>query len=344
MNRSQKKTILLLAAILVLLAVILAVSRALKEEAAQEAAEQEAAEQEPSITGPESDYTALTYSNGTATLSFHLDEAGSWVWSDDTEFPLDDSTVTDILELLSNLTPQQTITEGDTLEAYGLDQPFASLTATEADGGTISVALGNTTTDGDSYYMLLNGQESPVYIISDQLYTYMSKTIYDMCDLPELPDLTEENLQSVTISGAVTTVLRPERQETGTDEETGEPVYTVTWSAGGEDVTELEGTVSLLSELGSLSLVKCVDFKPTDEAVTLCGFDEPQAALTARYLTDTGIEESLSLTVGGENLDQDGYYVRVNDDPTIYQMSSAGVDAILAAAAGGLTDGGETAE
>ena len=111
-----------------------------------------------------------------------------------------------------------------------------------------------------------------------------------------------------------------------------------------EDLLEEEKRNSLLSELGSLSLVKCVDFKPTDEAVTLCGFDEPQAALTARYLTDTGIEESLSLTIGGENLDQDGYYVRVNDDPTIYQMSSAGVDAILAAAAGGLTDGGETAE
>ena len=336
MNRAQKKTILLLAVILVLLAVILAASKALREEADQAAAE-EADQQAESITQPESDYTALTYNNGSATLSFHLDETGNWVWSDDTEFPLDDSTITSILYQISNLTPQQTITEGDTLEAYGLDQPSATLTATEADGSTVSVALGGTTTDGNSYYMLLNGQESPVYIISDRLYTYMSKTIYDMCDLPELPELTEENLQSVTVSGAVSTVLRPDRQETGTDEETGEPTYTVTWSSGGEDVTDLDMMTSLLSDLTTFSLEKCVDFKPTDEAVTLCGFDAPQAVLTAAYVTDTGIEGSLLLTVGSENLDQSGYYVRVNDDPTIYQMASADVNAILSVAAGGLT-------
>ena len=117
-------------------------------------------------------------------------------------------------DLLTNLKPQQTITEGDTLEAYGLDQPFATLTAAKPDGGTLTISLGNTTTDGNSYYMLMNEQESPVYIISNSLYTEMSKTIYDMCDLPELPQLTEENLQSVTVEGAASTLLRPIDKET----------------------------------------------------------------------------------------------------------------------------------
>lgn len=62
---------------------------------------------------------------------------------------------------------------------------------------------------------------SAVYIISNSLYTEMSKTIYDMCDLPELPQLTEENLQSVTVEGAASTLLRPIDKETSTDEETG---------------------------------------------------------------------------------------------------------------------------
>jgi hypothetical protein len=41
--------------------------------------------------------------------------------------------------------PQQTITEGDTLEAYGLDSPAMTLTATAAAGTQTTFALGNAT-------------------------------------------------------------------------------------------------------------------------------------------------------------------------------------------------------
>lgn len=126
MNRTQKKTLVLLLGILVGLGILLAVVSAVKRSSAQREAEEAAAQDAASvITETEAAYSSLTYDNGSATLSFHLDEAGKWVWSDDPEFPLDDSTIQSILTLLTNLKPQQTITEGDTLEAYGLDQPFA---------------------------------------------------------------------------------------------------------------------------------------------------------------------------------------------------------------------------
>lgn len=338
MNRSQKKTLFLLVGIIVVLAVILAVVTAVRRSNEERAAEEEAAQDAASvITETEASYSALSYDNGTATLSFQLDESGKWVWADDPEFPLDDSTIQSILTLLTNLKPQQTITDGDTLEAYGLDQPVATLTATKPDGGTLTIALGNTTTDGNSYYMLMNGQESPVYIISNSLYTEMTKTIYDMCDLPELPDLTEENIQSVTIEGAASTLLRPINREPSTDEETGEETVSVTWAAGGEDVTGNADTASLLAELGALTLTKCVDYKPTDEAAELCGFDDPLATVTVLYLDETGQEQTLVLTFGSENLDQTGYYVQLGEDSTIYQMDTSSVDTILSVAESGLT-------
>ncbi len=338
MNRSQKKTLFLLVGIIVVLAVILAVVTAVRRSNEERAAEEEAAQDAASvITETEASYSALSYDNGTATLSFQLDESGKWVWADDPEFPLDDSTIQSILTLLTNLKPQQTITDGDTLEAYGLDQPVATLTATKPDGGTLTIALGNTTTDGNSYYMLMNGQESPVYIISNSLYTEMTKTIYDMCDLPELPDLTEENIQSVTIEGAASTLLRPINRETSTDEETGEETVSITWAAGGEDVTGNADTASLLAELGALTLTKCVDYKPTDEAAELCGFDDPLATVTVLYLDETGQEQTLVLTFGSENLDQTGYYVQLGENSTIYQMDTSSVDTILSVAESGLT-------
>ena len=185
--------------------------------------------------------------------------------------------------------------------------------------------------------MLMTGQESPVYIISNSLYTEMTKTIYDMCDLPELPDLTEENIQSVTIEGAASTLLRPINRETSTDEETGEETVSITWAAGGEDVTGNADTASLLAELGALTLTKCVDYKPTDEAAELCGFDDPLATVTGLYLDETGQEQTRVLTFGSENLDQTGYYVQLGEDSTIYQMDTSSVDTILSVAESGLT-------
>ena len=37
-------------------------------------------------------YTALRWYNGAATLSFALDEQGTWIWADGPDFPLRDDT------------------------------------------------------------------------------------------------------------------------------------------------------------------------------------------------------------------------------------------------------------
>ena len=107
-------------------------------------------------------YTSLTYDNGTATLSFSQDEAGSWYWTADESFPLEDTVILEILDLLSSWKPQQTLTDEAALENSGLDEPSASLTASTADGTSTTVLFGKTTTDGTSYYVRLNGDESTV--------------------------------------------------------------------------------------------------------------------------------------------------------------------------------------
>ena len=341
MNRQQQKLLRGLVIAAVVLLAVLAAVLLFKRHSAEKQAEEEAAQEAASAITEDHGYTSLTYTNSTATLSFTQDEDGSWIWADDPEFPLDDSTITYIIQILQSLKPQQTITDGDTLEAYGLDQPSATLTATDAETGeTLKLTFGKATTDGTSYYMLMNDAESPVYIVSDTLYDYLSTPIYDMCVLPELPVLTEETLNSLTIQGAVETTLTAAHNEsTSTDEtdgEDGEETSSVTWTSGETDVTDNETLQSLLDELSTLSFTKCADYKPSDEAVELCGFGSPTAILTASYVTDSGTEGTLTLTLGTKNVDGDSYYARMDDDTTIYLISASAVSALVTAASSGL--------
>lgn len=339
MSNQQKRTFRILLAIAVVLAVALAAVLIYKNQAAQAQAEAEAQAEADAVITQEQEYNALSYNNGSATLSFTLDENGSWVWADDPTFPLDQTTVTAIVDLISSLTPQQTITDGDTLEAYGLDNPTATLTASGADGASLTLSLGKTTTDGQSYYMMMNEDQSTVYIIAGTLYDYLSTPIYDMCILPEIPDLAEENLDSITVTGTVTTALTAAREETEaadgeeTDgEETDTQAVTVTWTDGeGTDVTENQQLTALLTELETFTLTKCADYRPSDEAVSLCGFDAPAAV--AEIVSGS---TTFTITVGGATLDGTGYYVRIDDDTTIYQATTASVDTLLEVAAGGL--------
>ena len=339
MSNQQKRTFRILLTVAIVLAVALAAVLIYKNQAAKAQEEAEAQAQADAVITQDQEYNALTYYTGSATLSFTLDEEGSWIWADDPTFPLNQTTVTAIVDLLTSLTPQQTITDGDTLEAYGLDHPTATVTASGADGVSLSLTLGKTTTDGESYYMMMNDDESTVYIISGTLYNYLSTPIYDMCILPEIPDLSQENLSSITVMGAVSTTLTASQEENTDGEETGSEDtdadaadVTVTWTdSQGTDVTDNTQVTALLTELSTFSLTECADWRPSDEAVSICGFDAPAAVAEI-----TTTSATLTITVGSATLDGTGYYVRINDDTTIYQAATASVDTLLEVAASGI--------
>lgn len=296
-------------------------------------------EEDPAVPGTVTDpsaFTTLFYENGSTTLSFSLDEAGKWVWDADPDFPLDDATIIAITELLTSWKPQQTITDSATLESCGMDNPTATLTAGTARGGAVTMLLGKATTDGNSYYMRYNGDESTAYIIADTLYQLLCVPIYDMCELPELPALTEDAIQSITIQGAapaegeqgVTTYLAAQRAE-------GEDSVT-TWRSSGANVTDDETVRALLSDLEALAFEKCVDYRPSDEAASICGFDEPAATLKVEYVADSGVEQSLELTIGNPLPDGSGRYTRLGDDTTIYLLPTAALDPLMRVSVNGL--------
>lgn len=296
--------------------------------------------------------TGLSYHNGSATLTFSLDEDGNWFWADTPSFPLDDRVVREIVDTLSSLSFQQVLSAAEGKESYGLDNPSATLTATTADGSTQTLTFGKTTTDGDSYYMMMNGIESTVYIVADTLVKQMQLPIYDMCALPELPDLSELNLRAITVQGPAPEA-EPEEggEETGEEPEEPEEPQRPTvsfnarrsngddqpalWFSGNDNVTANTLFQDLLYDLRTMSVAKCVDYLPSDEAAEICGFANPDAILKVEYAF-AGADQTFTLRVGARMPDESGRYVQLEDSSTIYALPTDSVDAVMSISAGGL--------
>ena len=165
-------------------------------------------------------------------------------------------------------------------------------------------------------YVYREGAEATVYAVPD-LLGQIGRSIYDMMALPELPQLTAENVTSLTVTaGESTLTLTP-----------AEGV----WTADGRDVTDQ--LADLTAWLGDMHLAACVDWRPSAGAAALCGLDQPGAVLTAEY-THNGVQHSFTLTVGGQR--GAGYCVTVSDDDTIYLMSAEALAPLLALAQTGL--------
>lgn len=307
-------------------------------------------------------YSAVKYYNGSVTLSFTLDEKGKWIWADGPDFPLNDTTVTSILETLTSLKFQQVLAATEDREAYGLDNPTATLTASAAGGGEQTLSFGKTTTDGDSYYMMMDGDDSTVYIVADTLVKLMRMPIYDMCTLPELPDLGERNLRAITIQGPVPAEESSEEEEAEEDREGSEPVeeperptvslnarrsngdgQSALWFSGSDNVTATALMKDLLHDLGAMAMAKCVDYYPSGEAAEICGFASPDAILKVEYAAN-GADETFTLFVGARMPDESGRYVRLEEDGAIYALSTDSIDAVMSISANGMRGAPQTGE
>lgn len=256
----------------------------------------------------------LVCSNGSTTLRFSREEDGHWLWADDKTFPLDESYALTLLETVQGIEHLPPVTTAAQLADYGLESSAKYVTLTDSKGESVIYRLGSES-DG-SVYVYREGAEATVYAVPD-LLGQIGRSIYDMMALPELPQLTAENVQSLTVTaGESTLTLTPAEGA---------------WTADGRDVTDQ--LADLTAWLGDMHLAACVDWRPSSGAAALCGLDQPGAVLTAEY-THNGVQHSFTLTVGGQR--GAGYCVTVSDDDTIYLMSAEALAPLLALAQTGL--------
>ena len=337
MTYRERRLVKLLTGVLGVLVIALLIVLGIRYRASRPSGES-ASSSAVTVSTDEAVYTDLTYYTDTATLAFHLDETGHWVWSHDEDFPLNEDYVTALLEILTTLTPQQTMTAPETFDTYGLTEPWAGLTATMSDGAVTTLSFGNATTDGDSYYALRNGGTDQMYIYADTLIKRMEIPIYDMCSLPTVPELTAGRIQRITIQGALP--AQGEERLRITMDAAQDGSGGTSWTCAGKDVTNTARLRALLEDLTVLTIEKCVDYRPSAKALSLCGFDDPAATLWANYTTATDLTGHIQLTVGALTLDGAARYVRFGGDgfdgETVYRVATELLDPLMVIALSGL--------
>lgn len=334
MSWSEKRIVTILSGILAVLCAALLIVLGIRYR--ENRAEPEA--EIPVVSGEngqqqEAAFTALSYTNGSVTLSFSLNESGTWFWSDDPDFPLDAATVTAITDLLTAWDPRETITDEETLAACGFAQPLAKLAATTPTSGTLTLEFGRATEDKTAHYVRLNEDDARAFVVEDSLYQLLQVPIYDMYRLPELPPLTDETLRSVIVRGAPAEDGTPAAGTILTAQHT-EGETSVTWRSSGANVTDDPAIRALLADIAALQYEKCILYRPSAEAASICGFDAP-ANLWVSY-TAAGLDGELSLDIGAPLPDGSGRYVRPESEDVVYLVRAELLDPLLSIAAEGL--------
>lgn len=266
---------------------------------------------ENNLVPTEAAVSLLQYCDGAITLRFSLEEdGGKWVWVDEPTFPLDGTKVDEVITALTELGQLQEVVSAGDLDLYGLSDPqkYLTLKGETVDG---TMYIGDQTEDG-AWYASIEGYKD-VYILPDAFVQLLSRSIYDMALLPALPAFTPENLLSVTVENGDNRVYMSQAE--------GQ------WKSISEQVAGRAEEV--VTALGALQLTKCFDYLPSQQALHLTGFSAPTATITVEYLNSVNVESTFSMALGALRSTEEGYYVTINDDSTIYLIPATQVSPLL---------------
>lgn len=184
----RKKQMLLL--LLVLCGIVAAFLGLKRYNQKQEEAEKEKEEQETvHITDFDaSEVTAISYydDDGETLLAFTKTD-DTWSYTGDESIDIDEDSMDDMLETLSDITADYTIEDGAASD-YGLDAPTQTAVLTFADGTRLTLTFGMENDILGGYYMQVS-DDSNIYLAKSTIVTStLSKSVEDLTAEEETDD------------------------------------------------------------------------------------------------------------------------------------------------------------
>lgn len=267
----------------------------------------------------------------------------SWVKKDDTDFPVNQSTLDSAASSVTSVESDRVLEDVDDLAEYGLDSPANTIkivTKSEDEDGddtTTTLYVGDENSSTSQYYVRKD-DEKTVYLVDSSCVEPFTKTLYDYAQMEDFPAISStDTITKISVDGDNSYELKKDAD-------------TSVWSVnanGEEDKADSATVSSLVSSFGSMAYNSMADYKCEDKSKY--GLDKPYSTITVDYQeeaetsddnaetsdsetpdsteTTEMVDKQLTILVGNEAADSNRY-VMVNDSNEVYTMSEETLSAL----------------
>ena len=278
---------------------------------------------------------ALSWEHKGETLAFHRDE--TWLYDEDEKFPVSEDKINELLEQFQPLSAAFVIEEVEDFGQYGLDNPVCTIHLTTEEQ-SYEIKLGDfSKMDSQRYASIGDGN---VYLVQNDPLDQFDAVLSDMIQHDKMPDF--DQATSIQFSGAQDYAVSYEEDSSNTY--CAEDVY---FTRRGEKSLPLDTdrVDSYLRKISNLNPTNYVTYNVTDEELTTYGLDTPELTVTVEYTPkdeETAEVFVLHISRDPEEIkkpsdEDDGEdetvtaYLRVDQSPIIYQISSDQYKDLMAA-------------
>ena len=222
----------------------------------------------------------------------------SWVKKDDTDFPVNQSTLDSAASSVTSVESDRVLEDVDDLAEYGLDSPANTIkivTKSEDEDGddtTTTLYVGDENSSTSQYYVRKDDDEKTVYLVDSSCVEPFTKTLYDYAQMEDFPAISStDTITKISVDGDNSYELKKDADTS---------VWSV--SANGEEDKADSATVSsLVSSFGSMAYNSMADYKCEDKSKY--GLDKPYSIITVDYQEEVETSDDNAETSDSETPD-----------------------------------------
>ena len=329
-----------------------------KQEEKENAEEEEEKTQVFSISSEDVQSIKFVIDKKEVTIEKNNDE---WVKSDERDFPVDQDKLIEAIGSLNNVEADRVLDNVTDTTEYGLDDPTNTITITDKDGKETVLHVGMENASTSQYYVENGEDESKIYVVADSVFQPFMKTLYDYAKAGTFPVIesstisnvtVDENDDSYTLTKDNNTGLWNIKDQDGAEKADSAKVSSLTSSIASiaygsfvnyncKDLSEygLDKPYGIItinyqeeveeksdsSEDGDASEENSTDEQDTTEDkedISATDSTEEDTSVTDSSDTQTRmVNREMTIFVGDQS-DDDGRYVMVNNSKEIYTISN----------------------
>ena len=319
-----------------------------KQEEKENAEEEEEKTQVFSISSEDVQSIKFVIDKKEVTFEKNNDE---WVKSDERDFPVDQDKLIEAIGSLNNVEADRVLDNVTDTTEYGLDDPTNTITITDKDGKETVLHVGMENASTSQYYVENGEDESKIYVVADSVFQPFMKTLYDYAKAGTFPVIDSSTISNVTVDENDDSYILTKDDTTG--------LWNIQDQDGSEKADSAKVS-SLTSSIASIAYGSFVNYNCTD--LSEYGLDKPYGTITIDYQEEVEVEsdssedasaadsteedtsatdsteEDTSITdsadtqtrmvnremtiLVGDQSDDDGRYVMVNNSKEIYTISN----------------------